>query len=284
MLKKLLQEPLLHFLVIGAALFLLYDVQNDAVPEDNNKRIVITQVHIDRMSLIFEKQNQRIPTKKEIEGMIEHLVQEEVFYREALAMGLDKNDAGVRRRLAQKMKFIFTDIAEQTKPTDQELITYLKEHSEKFEIPGNITFEHIYFNSDKREKQTENDAHQLLTKLHKNDLSYNVQGSGDRFMYGYLFKQLTDKEIISMFGKPFYKILSSQPIGSWQGPFLSAYGLHLVKVENRTLSAQPEVKTVYDKLYREWLSEKRHEMNALFYQKLLQQYDIVIDVGSDTQK
>lgn len=284
MLKKLLQEPLLHFLVIGAALFFLYSIQNDTVVEDDDKSITITQAHIDRMSLIFEKQNQRRPTKKEIEGLIEHMVQEEVFYREALAMGLDKNDAGVRRRLAQKMKFIFSDITEQTKPTEEELSIYLKKHSEKFSIPGRITFEHIYFNSDKRGKQTENDANELLVELRKSDSNVDVQSAGDRFMYGYQFEQMSDTQIISMFGNPFYKTLSSQAIGSWKGPVSSAYGLHLVRVDNKTASIDPKLETVYDKVYTEWLFEKRTEMNKAFYEKLREQYNIVIEAETDSKK
>lgn len=277
MLKKLLQEPLLHFLVIGAALFFLYALQNDAVVEEDDKSITITQAHINRMSLIFEKQNQRTPTQKEIEGLIEHLVEEEVFYREALAMGLDKNDVGVRRRLAQKMKFIFSDIAEQTKPTDQELETYLNEHSEKFTLPGNITFEHIYFNSDKRGSDTQNNAQELLTELRKSGANFTIGDAGDRFMYGYQFKQLADTQIISMFGEEFFKTLSSQSIGSWEGPVASAYGLHLVKIEDKTASIQPKLEAVYDKVHSEWLSEKRTEMNNAFYEKLRQQYNIVIE-------
>ena len=88
MLKNLLREPLLHFLLIGAALFLVYSLQNDDVPDDGSNRIVITEAHIDRLIAMWEKQHQRLPTPEELDGLIEHQIREEVLYREALAMGL----------------------------------------------------------------------------------------------------------------------------------------------------------------------------------------------------
>jgi hypothetical protein len=107
--KKWLREPLLHFLLIGAALFLLYGYQNDGYVDQGN-RIVISKSDINRLVMLWEKKWQRSPTRVELEGLIEQQIQEEVLYREALAMGLDLNDGVVRRRLAQKVEFISYDL------------------------------------------------------------------------------------------------------------------------------------------------------------------------------
>ena len=119
----LLREPLLHFLLIGALLFLLYGFQNENTVDNN--RIVISEADIDRLISLWKKKRLRLPTQLELQGLIEQQVHQEVMYREALAMGLDKDDAIVRKRLAQKVEFISSDIAALVEPGDKELTDYL---------------------------------------------------------------------------------------------------------------------------------------------------------------
>ena len=277
MLKKLFHEPLLHFMLIGAAFFLVYELQDNAVPEDDMNRIVINQAQIERLNALWQKQRQRPPTQQELDGLIEYQIREEVLYREALAMGLDKNDAGVRRRLAQKVNFIFSDIADQAEPTEADLAEYLQSNHKEFETPGSVSFEHIYFNTDKRGNQAAPDARALLKQLVKTSANVDTQLAGDRSLLGYQYEQLADDEVAKMFGKHFSELLFQQPVGNWQGPLTSSYGVHLVRIKHITPASLPQLDTVRDKVHTAWLAEQRDKMNADFYQRLRQQYEIVVE-------
>lgn len=283
MLKKLLREPLIHFLVIGGLLFLLYGLQNDGLV-DNDKRIVVSQADIDRLSKIWQKKMQRPSTRAELDNMIEQQIHEEVMYREALTMGLDKNDTIVRRRLAQKVEFISSDLAVQIEPTDKELADYLVTHQKKFEIPGRINFVHIYFNTDSRGKQVESDALNLLDKLKQTDSIADIMTLGDPFMMGQQHAQITKYKTSRLFRKAFAKEIFSLDAGNWQGPIDSGYGLHLVRISNKTLAKPADLKLVKDKLRLEWQAEQRNIINEAFYKNLRQRYDIVIENIPDKGK
>jgi parvulin-like peptidyl-prolyl isomerase len=238
--KKWLREPLLHFLLIGAALFILYGLQNDQPVNDDN-RIIISEANIDRLLTLWEKKWQRLPSQSELDGMIEAQIREEVLYRESLAMGLDQNDSIVRRRLAQKVEFIFSDLASQVEPSDSELAQYLAAHADKFEVPARISFQQIYLNSDKRGAHVQSDAKNLLDKLTQPDSSVDIVAAGDPFMFGQQHENLTVHGVSRLFGKDFANKLFSLQAGSWQGPVQSGYGLHLVQISNMTAPVQPSV-------------------------------------------
>ena len=276
MLKKWLREPLLHFLLIGAALFILYGLQNDKPAEDGN-RIVISEADIDRLLTLWEKKWQRLPTQPELDGLIEAQIRQEVLYREALAMGLDKEDSIVHRRLAQKVEFIFSDLASQAKPSDTELADYLTAHSDKFEIPARISFQQIYLNSDKRGDHVQSDANHLLDELIQPDSSVDVLAVGDAFMFGQQHENLTGHGVARLFGKDFASKLFNLPSGGWQGPVRSGYGLHLVQISSRTTPIQPSLDAVRQKVLNEWHTQQRQIMNEQFYQNLRTRYEIVIE-------
>ena len=280
MINKWLREPLLHFLLIGAALFILYGLQNDK-PVDDGKCIVITEADIDRLLTLWEKKWQRLPTRPELDGMIEAQIREEVLYREALAMGLDKEDAIVRRRLAQKVDFIFSDLASQAQPDDTKLADYLVKHADRFEIPARISFQQIYLNSDKRGDKTGSDAEELLTELSQSNSSVDTLAAGDSFMFGQEYDDMTEHDVARLFGKDFAEKLFSLSPGDWQGPVRSGYGLHLVEISSKTMASLPQLGAVREKVLNEWLSEQRRTMNEAFYQNLRSRYDVVIE---DTDK
>ncbi len=276
MFKKWLREPLLHFLLIGAALFILYGLQNDETA-DKDTRIVISEAEIDRLLTLWEKKWQRLPTRSELDGLIEAQIRQEVLYREALAMGLDQNDAIVHRRLAQKVEFIFSDLASQVKPGDAELADYLAAHSDKFEIPARINFQQIYLNSDKRGDHVQSDAGDLLEELTRAESSVDILTAGDAFMFGQQHENLTEHGVARLFGKDFASKLFSLPSGGWQGPVRSGYGLHLVQISDRTTPVLPSLDAVRQKVLNEWHTQQRQIMNEQFYQNLRTRYEIVIE-------
>ena len=283
MLKKLLQEPLLHFLLIGAALFLLYGVTNDEVIDDG-RRIVITESDIDRQIALWERKWQRLPTQAELEGLIEAQIREEVLYREALAMGLDKNDTIVRRRMAQKVEFISSNISDTLAPTEADLSDYLEANPEKFEIPGRVSFLQVYLNADRHGDKIEADAEVLLSQLKEAGADADVSTAGDPFMFGERFQDMTDFEISRMFGHEFTEAVMATSPSEWQGPVRSGYGLHLVYISSKADSRLPSLDEVRDKVNDEWMARQRNEMDELFYQELRKRYDISIEKpisGSD---
>ncbi len=276
MLKNWLREPLLHFLLIGVALFLLYGIQNDGLVDDGN-RIVISQSDINRLSALWEKKWQRLPTRDELDGMIKTQIREEVLYREALAMGLDQNDSIVRRRLAQKVEFIFSDLASLIQPSDVELSDYLASNSKRFENPARISFRQIYLNRDRRGDRTASDAKHLLAALMQPGSTVDPLAAGDPFMFGQQHENLTDQAVARLFGKHFSGKLFKLPAGGWQGPVLSGYGLHLVQINGRTTASLPQLSDVRNKVLNEWMAEQRRAMNEDFYQGLLSRYEIVVE-------
>ena len=276
MLNKWLREPLLHFLLIGGALFLLYSLQNDGFVEQNN-RIVISEADLDRFITIWGKKRQRPPTRLELEGLIEQQIREEVLSREAQAMGLDQNDSIVRRRLAQKVEFIFADLAAQVDPTDTDLADYLAAHADFFEIPGRISFMQVYLNTDKRGEHVQQDVQRLLDELTQPGSEVDIMTVGDPFMLGQQHAQLTEQGVVRLFGEDFASKLFALPVGSWQGPVLSGYGLHLVRVDNKTDARLPELEAVRGKVRNEWLAQQRRTADKAFYQSLRQRYEIIIE-------
>jgi peptidyl-prolyl cis-trans isomerase C len=270
-----LKDPLFHFLLIGAGIFMLYGWQadDDALRPD---QIVFTDAKIDQLINLWERKWQRLPTQRELQGLIEQQVREEIFYREALAMGLDKNDMVVRRRMAQKMEFISNDLASLAEPDDTQLQTYLDEHSEKFTIPGRISYSQVYLNASERGEQVYNDAEALLSELSQSTVDVDVGMAGDSFMSGYRFTDETDFAVSRIFGEAFARRLFELPVGEWTGPVESGYGLHLVRIDSKTASQSPSLEQVRDKVRIEWLAEQQRKTNDLLYAELRKRYEITI--------
>jgi peptidyl-prolyl cis-trans isomerase C len=277
LLKKWLREPLLHFLLIGAALFVFYNLQSDDSADDSNN-IVITESDIDRLITLWEKKWQRLPTEDELKGLIEAQIREEVLYREALAMGLDQNDTIVRRRLAQKVEFISADLASQVEPSDNDLQSYLNEHTEKFAVPARISFQQIYLNADQRGNNVEQDAKRLLDELARPQVSVDIMAAGDPFMFGQQHEQLTEHGVARLFGQQFAEKIFEVPVGDWHGPVISGYGLHLVYVDAKSEAKTSTLDEVRDKVRDEWLAQQRRKMDQVFYSELRKRYDIKIEM------
>jgi peptidyl-prolyl cis-trans isomerase C len=208
--------------------------------------------------------------------LIESQIREEVLYREALAMGLDQQDTVVRRRLAQKLEFITADLAAQAEPGETELSDYLAAHADQFEVPGRISFVQIYLNADKRGAQVEQDAERLLDELAQPESSIDMMAAGDSFMFGQQHEQLSEQGVARLFGATFAAKLFALPVGDWQGPVPSGYGLHLVRIDHKMAPRQPELDTVRDKVRNEWLAQQRRTLDEAFYKSLRQRYEIVV--------
>ena len=276
---KILREPLFHFLLAGVALFILFSAVNrgQAGSGSSDSEIVVSEGRIYSITQRFMKVWQRPPTSRELEGLIQAYIREEVFYREALSMGLDVGDEIVRRRMAQKLGFISEDIASLQEPTDAELRSYFESHLEEFRRETRVSFQHVYLNTDKRGESTRKDAESLLAKLREVGGSSNYSAIGDPSLLSTEFSSTTQREVAGLFGEEFTTSLLSQTLSQWSGPIESAYGLHLVFVSERVDGEIPPFDEVSDIVIREWTSVKKKETKRLFYESLLKRYKVTIE-------
>lgn len=274
--KKLLREPLLHFLLLGAAIFAAYGLLPKRVGDEPAK-IIITQGQIASTIVGFARTWQRPPTPEELEGLIRDRVREEVYYREALALGLDKDDTIVRRRLRQKLEFLTDDLALQAPPTEAELTAFLKAHGERFGAKRRWTFSHVYLSPSKHGESLAEDAAQALARLVRSGGDADLSAEGDPFPLAHDFASAPASEIASLFGEPFAKRLATLPPGQWQGPIESGYGMHLVFIREITEGGMPALADVREAVTREWADARRQEANEKRYEAMLKGYTVVIE-------
>jgi len=279
-LRRILREPLVHFLLLGMGLLVLYGIFGRE-EEARDDRIVVSAAQIERLAALWERQWRRPPTERELTGLIESHIREEVLFREALAIGLDRDDTVIRRRLAQKIDFLAQDLALQGAPPEEELRKFYAENSDKFSQPGRISFSHVYVNRDRRGAESETDAKQILTSLRA---GADPRQQGDRFMLQGHYSLRSPAEVARELGTAFATAVFELPVGDWHGPIESGYGLHLVRVEEREEAYLPEFATVRDKVEMEYTSVKRREVNETFYAKLREGYEIVIEQPAPEQK
>lgn len=273
---KVLREPLLHFLVIGAGLFFLFNQVGDPDVETNN-RIIITQADLDRLAAVWLRRMGRPPSAQEREQQLEHYIREQVLYREAQTLGLDQDDVIVRRRLAQKMEYLFNDLSLLPEPTEAELSSFLSENPSKFTLPATISFSHIYLDPNRRDQAIDEDAKQLLKQLQDPTGVVNTTDLGDRSLLPYEFTKERGNKLANLFGEAFVKQVFALPVDSWEGPITSEYGVHLIYVNSRSEAQLPPLAQIRERVSNDWRAVKQHEANEAFYQSLHQRYEIVLD-------
>ena len=281
--KKILREPLVHFLLAGAALFLLFGAVGDRDSsagrvDAESDRIVVSEGDFDRLLTGWTRTWQRPPTQQELDGLIEDHIAEEIFYREALAMGLDEDDMIIRRRLRQKMEFLVEDLAGQTDPTDEQLQEFMQEDADKYRVGGLTSFTQIYINQDSRGEAALDYADRLLTELSAAGDHVDLESVGDRLlMLPSEFESTSERDVQALFGMQFTEQLPDLPVGQWAGPVESGYGLHLVLVRERTGGHMPALDDVRDDVLRDWQVANREKTNREVYERLREKYEVVVE-------
>jgi hypothetical protein len=275
--RKILREPLLHFLALGAGLFLMFGVAGKQA-DDRSDRIVVTEAKIGNLAELFERTWRRPPTAAELEGLIEDHIKEEIFYREALALGLDRDDIVIRRHLRQKMEFVSTDFADRAEPTDADLRAFLDEQPDRFRTPGRVSFAQVYFSPDRRGEDTRGDAERVLVALDAGKA--DPAEVGDPLLLEQDYQDLSLPDVERLFGRAFAGHVVELPLGRWSGPVESGYGLHLVLVRERTEGGLPALDQVRDAVAREWRAARRQEASAAFYETLRAGYEVSIEAPS----
>jgi hypothetical protein len=281
--QKLLREPLLHFLLIGALLFGIYAyMHRGRLGIESSKQIVVSLDELRQMDLYFESQWHRQPTPEEFNAMVEDRVREEVLYREALAMGLDKDDEIVKRRMAQKMQFLAEDVASAHEPSTTELKAWFDKNKQMFALPSRYSFRHLYFSPDKRGKSAGEDAAKALEKLAGQPEDSKLAAStGDQFMFQDYYGDRTPEAIAKEFGPQFAVALEKLKPGSWQGPVESGYGWHLVFVDTVIPGRIPAFEEMEPDVKTAWLAEQKQTAWKKAYKDMRAKYSVLLPAPPD---
>lgn len=273
---KILREPLLHFLLLGATIFVVFSFLSRH-KVDKPGEIVVTQGTVENLVTGFTRTWQRPPTQDELRGLITDYVREEVAYRRAVAMGLDRDDTIVRRRLRQKLEFLSDDLSARVKPTDADLQAFLQSHADNFQTETTFTFRQIYLNPQLHGTTLHRDETRLLTDLQRAGGQSDLTSLGDPFLLPQTFQSISLSEVKKVFGEQFATGLSAVAPGKWQTGVASGYGAHLVYVVQRNEGRLPALAEIHDEVRRQWLDAKRGEATNKLYQTLLKGYMIRIE-------
>ena len=226
------RSPLVVFLLLGVAVFVVDRWLDDA---GAGRVVTVTEEQLGAIHERWAAQWGRPPTGRELEGLIDEAVREEILYREARRRGLDRGDAIIRRRLAQKMTFLLEDSAEAPSTRAAaagDIETYYADHAERYREPRRTTFRHVFLSTERRE-DAGGDAAALLREV-RDGTGDGWRQLGDPFMLLREYADRTDQEIAELFGGAFAAALPALAAGAWQGPLESAHGVHLVLVIGRT--------------------------------------------------
>lgn len=272
MIRRWLREPLVHFLALGALLFAVSHWRGGG----GSNRIVITPGQIDSMVATFARTWQRPPTEEELKGLVDNYVRDELATREGLALGLDRDDVVIRRRLRQKLEFMVEDSPDAAPITDAELQAWLGQHPDLYRVEPEVAFRQVYVSPDRRGEATERDAKILLAKLSAagKDVPANI---GDALMAPRDVERSSHSSIARQFGEEFAdEVVKIEP-GRWAGPVRSGYGLHLVWVHARDKGRMPALDEVRPQVERDLTQARRRERIDKMYEEMLSRYKVIVE-------
>lgn len=261
--KQALREPLVHFLAAGSVLFL---VMGQFGGQDSlDRRITIDEAEVTRLATQWEQTWRRPPSVEELDNLIRDYIKEEVYFREAMRLGLDADDPVIRRRLRAKMEFLATAQVQNMEPTDAALNAYYNKHKARYAEKPAFSFDQIFAGDD------EGDAKYILRALNAGRPvkaePLSVDGSMDKAPFDDVERQ---------FGDVFANSLRSLPVGRWSGPVQSGFGWHAVRIRNVVAAETPPLAAVRQRVANDWSAETQAKREAEAYQALLDGYDIRI--------
>jgi peptidyl-prolyl cis-trans isomerase C len=280
-LLRFLKEPLLHFLLAGAAIYLLFGMLGQSEADDvavEENTIVVTKGEIDWFAEMWQKKWNRPPSEIEMVGLVRDHLRETVLYREAVAMGLDKDDVIIRRRMAQKLEFLAQDLITPEEPSEEALQAFFKENADRYQPPPLLTFTHVFLDPDKRGDDTLTDAEKLKAELIASaTVPDEASDLGDRFMLQAYYPERDEADLAKLFGGEFASSIMALEPEKWHGPVLSGYGTHLVYVQARLESPPPTYEQVAERVREDLVNEEREKLNEEYIESLLARYEVVIE-------
>jgi len=271
--KNLLREPFVHFVLLGGVLFAGHSAWQKHVVK-SERTILVSPAEMERQAQIFARENQRAPSDADLEGLLFAYIEEQALMREAKRLGLDEDDTIIRRRLAQKMRFMIDDVSAPEFPTRDTLKTWFENNPTRFIRPETRSFEHIYLSPKGRSNTVVAEAEALLSG---GNIGIDWQSKSDPFMTGLRAKTLAKPAVQRDFGTAFANKLFALPNTSdWQGPINSAFGVHLVRLTEVTPEYLPEFSAIEIEVEAVWLEEAKRVENSAALEKLIEKYRVEV--------
>jgi len=280
--KSIFREPLLHFLLIGAAMFLYFRWSGGGAGPKST-RITLGSAQLSNLAAGYARTWQRPPSEAELKALIDDWVREEISVREATAAGLDRDDTVLRRRLRQKFEFLVEEVSEAAPPTDRELQQWLTSHASEFRTDPRISFRQVFVSPDRRGTSASSDARQLLAQLRSAGAAAPTDNLGDSSMLPRELDLTPLGEVGRTFGEQFAARVGAVGAGTWTGPIESAYGLHLVFVRDRVEGETPDLASIRPTVERELMAERRQRQLKATYDRLLEKYTVAVERAQDAK-
>ena len=277
LLGRLLREPLVHFTIIAGLLFGLLSEPNAAETGADDTRIVISSGEVERMAAAWAQRWSRPSSEAELAALVREAIREQVLYREAVALGLDRDDVVIRRHLRQKYEFVTQDLAYDTEPDEATLRAFYEAQPDRYEQAARVSFSQILFSTDRRGAAAEADAKQALADLQTATVPEAVDLLGDATSLPSGFEQMSAVEVEAIFGPDFAAALMRLEPGRWSGPITSGYGLHLVWPSEKISGGPIAFDSVRQRVKDDWIYGQRVAANEAIFLKLLERYDVVVE-------
>ena len=269
--RRLLQEPLLHFLLIGIALFIAHGL---IAPPNRADTIVVSEQIVDELAREHEVRWTRRPSDQELAGLVDTYVRDEILYREGLALGLDRDDALIKRRVRQKFEVIAEEQSASEAPSDADLNAYVTKNAKRFILPATVSFEQIFFENAGTRPDVERAVAAARLALAR---GADPTKLGQATMLPGRVEKTAQDLVARDFGTGFAQQIETAPLEQWSGPIASSFGTHLVRVTARTTATLPELDRIRQSVGREWENERRASSRSDSYQKLRERYTVVIE-------
>jgi len=275
---RLLKEPLIQFLLIGACIYGAYGLFAPADESDLETTVVVDANRINAFVAQWSSRWNRPPTPEELDGLINSYVREEILYRQAVAMGLDEDDPVTRRRMAQRLEFLTSDLSRVVEPTQEELEQFFQDNTAQFSEPDRVTFLQVFFDPDTRDEATLPDAEQVLAQLREAGVPDPASlQAGDQMMLPGYFDSASEAEIRKRAGGGFAGAVMALEPGRWHGPMLSGFGVHLVYVLEREQAPPPVLAEVKPQVMEALQAQKTERFNRQFYDTLRERYEVIVE-------
>jgi hypothetical protein len=268
MFKRLAREPLVHFLLLGLLLFLLYELVGGS---GGDRTIRVDDKVVAALTAQFTRTWQRPPTPDELRGMVDSYVRDEIFYREGMAVGLDRDDPLIKRQVRQKFEILAEESEAFKPPTDELLLDWMKAHPERYAEPSVVTFDQVLIDPVGHGRGTEGMVKSVRARLAAGADPATV---GDGRMLPPRIVYMPLDLVARDFGGDFAKDLGAAKVGGWEGPIKSGYGLHLVRVERRIPGRMPELSQVKAVVARDWEADRRSKAVDAYYRRLRSEYQV----------
>jgi hypothetical protein len=277
LLKRLARDSLVHFLLIGILIYGVFGLFEDEFTEERGRTITVTQGEIKALTDQSRRVWNRPPSESEIAAMLRSYVRTRILYREAIAMGLDRNDQVIARRLAQKVEFLSRGLVAPKPPADEVLGRWYADNGERFREPDRYTISQLFFDPDRRDDVVGN-AQSALAQLQVfENIPEDLTRYGDNSILGRYYSSRDEIELRKLFGSDFVDQVIRLKTGVWHGPVLSGYGVHLVYVHDVVKSQALALGDIREEVQQAWMLEQVDELSALFIDELIARYEVVIE-------